>query len=368
MRPFLFALCLAMAAMPLTTANTQNVEYVGSYDTPGSANDIFVAGDYAYVADGSSGLQIINISDPSIPTLTGSYDTQHYASGVFLVGNCAYVVDDFAGLQIINISNPSSPTLVGSYDTPGFAFGVFVTGNNAYVADDICGLQIINISDPSSPTLVGSYDTPDCAFGVFVDSNYAYVADLGSGLQIIDISNPSSPTLVGRLETVDARRVFVDGNYAYVADAIPGLKIIDISDPSNPAQAGSYVAPGSALGVFVAGDYIYVANDSSMMILRFNPTGISYDNTLPNTFSLFQNYPNPFNARTTIAYSISQKSEAEIDIFDILGKKIAGLSEGIKEPGAYQIVWDASGVSSGIYFYRIKAGDCQETKRMTLIK
>jgi hypothetical protein len=155
-----------------TTGNIQlNLAQILSlsyYDTPGFATAVQVVGDYAYVADGLSGLQIINITNPSSPTLTGSYDTPDFALGVQVVGNYAYVADSFSGLQILNITNPSSPTLIGSFDTPGLAIGVQVVGNYAYVADGSSGLQIINITNPSSPTLTGSYDTPDSAEGVLV--------------------------------------------------------------------------------------------------------------------------------------------------------------------------------------------------------
>ena len=145
-------------------------------------------GNYAYVADNASGLQIIDISNPTTPTLKGNYDTSGYALGVQVVGNYAYVADGGSGLQIIDISNPTTPTLKGNYDTSGYALGVQVVGNYAYVADGGSGLQIIDISNPTTPTLKGNYDTSGLAQGVQVVGNYAYVADESSGLQIIDVS------------------------------------------------------------------------------------------------------------------------------------------------------------------------------------
>ncbi|GCL41751.1 cadherin domain-containing protein [Dolichospermum planctonicum] len=146
-----------------------------------------VVGNYAYVADWTSGLQIIDISNPTTPTLKGNYDTSGNALGVQVVGNYAYVADTSGGLKIIDISNPTTPTLKGNYDTPYYAYGVQVVGNYAYVADGDSGLQIIDISNPTTPTLKGNYDTSGIAWGVQVVGNYAYVADY-YGLQIIDVS------------------------------------------------------------------------------------------------------------------------------------------------------------------------------------
>jgi hypothetical protein len=241
----------------------------GNYDTSGTARDVQVVGNYAYVADDYSGLQIIDISNPLTPTLKGNYDTSGNAYDVQVVGNYAYVADASSGLQIIDISNPLTPTLKGNYDTSGFAFGVQVVGNYAYVADASSGLQIIDISNPLTPTLKGNYDTSGNAYDVQVVGNYAYVADFWAGLQIIDISNPLTPTLKGNYDTSGfAFDVQVVGNYAYVADASSGLQIIDISNPLTPTLKGNYNTSGAAYGVQVVGNYAYIADgDPGLQII-----------------------------------------------------------------------------------------------------
>jgi len=81
-------------------------------------------GSYAYVADESSGLQVIDVSNPASPKIKGTVDTPHNASGVTVVGSHAYVADDESGLQIIDVSNPASPAITGSVDTPWGALDV----------------------------------------------------------------------------------------------------------------------------------------------------------------------------------------------------------------------------------------------------
>jgi hypothetical protein len=237
---------------------------VGSCDIPDYARGVAVSGDYAYVADGWSGLQVIDISDPTTPTIVGTCDTPDWAQAVAVSGDYAYVADGSSGLQVIDISNPASPTLGGSYDTPGAAFGVAISGNYAYVADGTSGLKVIDISNPASPDSVGSYDTPGAAFGVAISGDYAYVADGSSGLQVIDISNPASPDSVGTCDTPgQAQGVAVSGNYAYVADEALGLQVIDISNPASPTLVGNYDPYYYAWGVAVLGDYAYVATEYS---------------------------------------------------------------------------------------------------------
>ncbi|MFN5954198.1 MAG: DUF4347 domain-containing protein, partial [Dolichospermum sp.] len=191
------------------------------------------------------------------PTLVGNYNTSDWARGVQVVGNYAYVADSASRLQILDRRNPSTPTRQGKYNTSGAAFGVQVVSNYAYVADVYSGLQIIDISNPTTPTLKGNYDTSGYAQGVQVVGNYAYVADGGTGLQIIDISNPSTPTLKGNYNTSgNARGVQVVGNYAYVADSGSGLQIIDVSEftnkaPTNLTLSTSTVAENQIIGTVI---------------------------------------------------------------------------------------------------------------------
>lgn len=92
------------------------------------------------------------------------------------------------------------------------------------------------------------------------------------------------------------------------------------------------------------------------------------DEPLPIFQYLSQNYPNPFNASTTIAYTLSQTAYVRVEIYDLLGRKVESLDYGQQEVGEYRIVWNANGKPSGIYFYRIKADDYSETRKMVLLK
>ena len=225
------------------------------------AEGIFLVDQTAYVADGSSGLQVIDVSDPQNPAIIGSADTPGSARGVFVIDQTAYVADGSYGLQVIDVSDPQNPAIVGSTNTPGLARGVFVIDQTAYVADGSYGLQIIDVSDRLDPYIVGSVDTPGEATGVSVIGQTAYVAALYAGLQVIDLSDPENPAIIGSLFEYAARGVFVIDRTAYVTSG--GLDIIDVSDPQNPAITGSVDTPGFADEVVVIGQTAYVADYNS---------------------------------------------------------------------------------------------------------
>jgi len=172
-----------------------------------------------------------------------------------------------------------------------------------------------------------------------------------------------------------------DDNDLAVANNISHNVSILLNNGDGTFQAAdNYWAGGYSSSVFAAdldndGDNDLAvtnanSNDVSILINRTSETGIDNFNnsTMSYSISLSQNYPNPFNAQTTIQYSLPEQSNVTIDIFDLLGRKIETLAEGIKPAGNQQAIWDASGQASGIYFYRIKAEDKAETKKMVLLK
>ncbi|MCW9681474.1 cadherin domain-containing protein, partial [Dolichospermum planctonicum UHCC 0167] len=255
----------------------------GIYNTTGSNHGVQIVGNYAYVTPYSK-LQIIDISNSTTPILKGTYNISGDAYGIQIVGNYAYVANGHLGLQIIDISNPTIPILKGTYYTSGQPYGVQIAGSYAYVAVSSSGLEIIDISDPTIPILKGTYDTSGTAESVQVVGNYAYVADNNSGLQIIDISNPLTPTLKGNYNTSGtATGVQVVGKYAYVADLDSGLQIIDISNPLTPTLKGNYNTSGYAWRVQVVGNYAYVADsDSGLQIIDVS----EFTNQAPTNLTL----------------------------------------------------------------------------------
>ncbi|MEQ8577846.1 MAG: BspA family leucine-rich repeat surface protein [Balneola sp.] len=136
----------------------------------------------------------------------------------------------------------------------------------------------------------------------------------------------------------------------------------------------SITAPAYADTFFVA---IQVANNENIVSLDtltvdVSPLNVSVEDLvseLPVSAELNQNYPNPFNPSTVIRFGIPQSGEVRLEVFDLLGRRVATLIDNeTKNAGYHQVSFDASNLASGIYFYRIVAGKYVDSKRMTLIK
>lgn len=138
------------------------------------------------------------------------------------------------------------------------------------------------------------------------------------------------------------------------------------------AGSNSYTDPAKFVGNFfyqITGVYDIgesePSNEASVTVTRINN---DEDKNIPDEFKLFQNYPNPFNPTTTIKYLLPAKSNVTMEIYDVLGKEIKLLLNEIQVQGSYEIKFNAESLTSGIYFYRITAGDFIETKKMLFIK
>ncbi len=133
------------------------------------------------------------------------------------------------------------------------------------------------------------------------------------------------------------------------------------------------VAPIGNDNVIGGGNFSFAGNRPSYGFARYNPhnpTGVVHNETTqqPNTFDLSQNYPNPFNPATTINFQIPKDEFVSVKVYDALGREVKILVNEFRKTGVYSTTFDASKLSSGVYFYAIKAGMFSSTKKMLLIK
>ncbi|GAB5408227.1 MAG: hypothetical protein BalsKO_05920 [Balneolaceae bacterium] len=133
---------------------------------------------------------------------------------------------------------------------------------------------------------------------------------------------------------------------------------------------GLYKKPGSQILYVLTTDELFEVNTITLEKTSLKKLPVSNEETeeVPSAITLHQNYPNPFNPTTTISFELNQPSEVTLTVFDALGRTVTTLVNEQKSTGSYSVNFDASNLSSGIYFYRLEAGAFIETKRLTLIK
>jgi hypothetical protein len=209
-------------------------------DIPGYANNVDVAGNYAYVAAGDQGLQVVDVADKQHPTVVAGLDTPGTSIDVRVVGSLAYVADGNSGLQIIDIADPLHPQLRGTLDTPDIAQDLKVVGDTVYIADGNSGLIVVDASNPAQPALLGSLGGLGTAKGVDADGNRAVVVS-DRAAHVVNVENRAQPALLGSATgsgLEDSKDVAVRGDFAYIAAYSSGWRVVDLSNPAAPTVVG----------------------------------------------------------------------------------------------------------------------------------
>jgi N-acetylneuraminic acid mutarotase len=159
------------------------------------------------------------------------------------------------------------------------------------------------------------------------------------------------------------------------------LSIVEVYDPVNDTweQKTDMPEPLCFFAGVVVNNKIYVISGTSDWlrsdgaIWEYDPaldptTGVEKELTTPTEFILYQNYPNPFNPSTVISYQLAVGSRVTLKVYDILGNEVATLVNEEKAAGTYEVTWNAEGLSSGVYFYQLKAGEFTATKKLLLLR
>ena len=254
---------------------------ISSNITSGSSRDVAVSsdGNTAFIADGTAGIRIFDLTNRANPIEVSSLDTTAgVARGVALSGdeNTLYLANNLAGLQLVDVSNTASPALLGRYNTTGGSLDVVLSesGDTAFVADSAGGVTIVDVSNFENPTVVSTTSGSTNALDVAVssDSSYLYVADGTAGLLVYDIQNIAEPSLVSTTATDGTASGIVlssDNSKAYLADNSSGIVVFDLANPTSPAVDTTYSTNSSSLKLDISADNskLYVAATNQLIIL-----------------------------------------------------------------------------------------------------
>lgn len=312
------------------TDNVYYIPFVGSVVTVGTARDLVIRNDTAYVADGPSDLTMVDVSDKANPSIIKNVDTigDDYAMSVYINPQdtipYAFVADLDGRIQVLNTFDPSpenhngfgdqnmediagifiedtlyifgvrsasgfnlaglqiyqiyyqpdippgpGPLPWNPIDTPADALGIFVDGSYAYIACDVAGLEIVDLTDIYNPFILSNLDLESSSLRVCAQGDYVYIAADRAGLYVIDATDKANPTIASQVNTSGRTKdVHVVGNYAFIADASGGLKVIDVSQPDSAHFVSAYATP-YAYGIYADSDYVYVCDrDEGLMIFE----------------------------------------------------------------------------------------------------
>ncbi len=213
------------------------------------------------------------MSSEANPDLVATIDTS-YANGVYADGDYLYVADGFYSVnnsetKIIDISNPTNPSLLDNYELIGDSANVFHNNNYLYVANGNSGVSIASVVDHSDAIEVSTIS--GCVNDVYVKDGYMYKADCNDSISVFDVLDPTNPLDVDLITLGDhPYELDINGNYLYVANFDYGLQIIELN----------YCGDGSQSGVEECEDGNRIDGDGCSHVCMFEECGnavVDYD-------------------------------------------------------------------------------------------
>jgi len=287
------------------------------------------------------------------------------------------------------IENPAGVTLgraVTVSDSVHFVAGTLALGSYSLTAGGVAGAtpSAYVLTNGAGELVIPGVGAVTAHFPVGSPTSYAPVWITNSGtvdtffVSVSDDAGTSDPRVNLKWELNEGTGGGSDAvvqfgwmasaeDVAFAANRGANAKIFNLSDTAE-AGAGDYTAQFAlepytlSRGSFTAFSPYAVGNFTGGVSDVRGPA------VVPTAFALGSNYPNPFNPTTTISYDVPTTANVSLMIYDALGQRVTDLVAGEHVPGFYSVQWDASGFASGVYYYRLVAGDFIEVKKMMLVR
>jgi choice-of-anchor B domain-containing protein len=394
------------------------------------AHSVSVSGNHLYLNGGNfNGVRILDISNPANPVQAGHY-AGPYVHDSHIRNDTIYAsaINSGGGVDIIDARNKANPTRVKFLQYPGSGtHNAWTLMNSRYLltTDEIGttskSLKVWDLLDIQNPTMIAEvYRSTAIVHNVFVKGNLAYVAWYGDGLRVLDFSNPASPQEVGYYDSYPGNAFDYVGNWGadpyfpsgkvIMSDMQTGLYVVRYTGDkrgkvvgtitnaatSQPVQDvllhfieptitrwtgsnGNYLfgyAPGTFRvkiekpGYTTREEFITVREGETDTVNFTLPPIVSVEEPIrtPRDFSLSQNYPNPFNPSTTVAFTLSKEEDVRLSVVNLMGQEIFVVMEGTRSAGTHHAFIDGTRLNSGVYFYKLAAGNHVDVKKMIVLK
>jgi hypothetical protein len=306
--------------------------------------------------------------------------------------------------------DPTTGTALKLFTGTGTRLSPMVDKDGFIWTGQVVGINPIHVIDPSSFAEVQRINlTSPPGFGrglgITADARKIFTPDLGSNggpLYIWTTTDFINYTKTDSIYTNDKGELIMKTNRQtmnwHPKDSTLWVSVDRASTPVNNADNGLYVfdfkkseyfvvsmpeiknpTTGAVLGngprnvaFSVSGDTAYAVSFDGSRLMRFVKGATAVNDkpvsSIPGTYELFQNYPNPFNPNTTIAYTLSQYAIVELKVYDSLGREVKTLIHKVMPPGRHEATFDAAGLASGLYHYRLYVDGQVFTKSMMLLK
>jgi hypothetical protein len=268
----------------------------------------------------------------------------------------------------------------GSFTYTGTQGGMFYnTNSTAHIY--LNGVTLVNSCDTLVRCIKGSWGGSSASSGgitrmycdgqtlsglIHVDANSTLYDTLYNSSKFTGaINNSDAAKLVSLVMDASSTWTLTKDSHLTIIINSAGISGSTVTNITGNGYNAYYNSSNSANSYLNAGTYSLVGGG---YLLPEGTTDVEDETSIPTDWSLSQNFPNPFNPSTTINYQIPSSGQVNLQVFDVLGREIETLVNGVKQAGSYSITFNAQNLPSGVYVYRIRGNDFIQSKKMLLIK
>ncbi|MBZ0263070.1 T9SS type A sorting domain-containing protein [bacterium] len=235
-----------------------NITEVARYDYWDSANYVAATGIFVYLSTGSTGVRIIDISNPENLSEIGNIESIYRPTQVYIENNLLYVADHLNGITVYSLMDPGSPALISRYEGEHDIVYFKLFNSIAYVQNDVDVLQIIDFGNPENPDPSGEIEITGQIRDIEFYEQFAYVFD--GRLTILDLSDITDPNLIAIVDSDgSSREGAIYDNYLYQSTTL-GVYTVDITNPFSPLRVGFMRTEERLARMIVEGDHLYASD------------------------------------------------------------------------------------------------------------
>lgn len=220
-----------------------------------------ILGDYGYIANGSDGLRIVDLTDPKTPQLLSHLPFDGFTYSVAVRDERAYVANINLGLLVVDIRDPRRPTVLNVCETPGGAYDVVLDGDRGYISDGAKGFLIADLRNPDRPMALGYLRTPSATLAVEKYDDTLVACNGSAGVDFYDVSGDGRPRLLSHVENKGlAADAAIKDSHVLIADVLAGAMVLDLNDRTRPRNLATIIPRDHPWGVSRDGEYAYAAH------------------------------------------------------------------------------------------------------------
>jgi hypothetical protein len=335
------------------------------------AVDIYIDGGRAYVANEMAGLKILDISDPTRPTLLGSYDTtgqRPFMTSIAARDSFTFVEWSRPKFRTLDVTEPTNPVFAGTCELFNYQEDMVIRDSLVYCAE-LYRFQIVNVASPREPVLVGSCVLSATGRNIALRDTIAFVAMGSSGLVCVDVGDPTSPSIIGSWGGRSSGVSLVD-TIAYVAGPYTGLVSLNVSDPASPRVIDSLYLSDTLWwnDVRASDSRVYVGGERVLTVDASDPANLLVRGTVSPPY-LVQRlaYSPPYLYAACLEAGVSVYESTAVGVVDRASRSLSAADLLKVEPNPVRSVVTVVGLNdkSGVSVFDAAGRDVSKRVRLT---